>query len=98
AFHVTGVQTCALPIYRVVVPFPIACGRCHYCQSGLFSLCDNTNPNVRLAEGMFGHAPAGIYGYSHVMGGYAGGQAEYVRVPFAGLGSAAGGASVWRTV
>lgn len=71
---------------RVVVPFPIACGRCHYCQSGLFSLCDNTNPNVRLAEGMFGHAPAGIYGYSHVMGGYAGGQAEYVRVPFADVG------------
>lgn len=71
---------------RVVVPFPISCGECRYCRDGLWSLCDNTNPNVRLAEGMFGHAPAGIYGYSHIMGGYAGGQAEYVRVPFANVG------------
>src|SRR5215208_6236662 len=65
---------------RVVVPFPIACGHCFFCECGLFSLCDNSNPNASLAEGMFGHAPAGIFGYSHLMGGYAGGQAEYVRV------------------
>jgi threonine dehydrogenase-like Zn-dependent dehydrogenase len=71
---------------RVVVPFPIACGRCFFCERGLFALCDNSNPNASLAEGMFGHAPAGIFGYSHLMGGYAGGQAEYVRVPFADVG------------
>lgn len=68
---------------RVVVPFPIACGACYYCQHGLWSLCDNSNPNAALAEAFFGYTPAGIYGYSHLMGGYAGGQAEYVRVPYA---------------
>ena len=71
---------------RVVVPFPIACGQCWFCKSDLWSLCDNTNPSVTLAEGFFGHAPAAIFGYSHIMGGYAGGQAEYVRVPFADVG------------
>ena len=71
---------------RVVVPFPIACGQCWFCRHDLWSLCDNTNPSVTLAEGFFGHAPAGIFGYSHIMGGYAGGQAEYVRVPFADVG------------
>lgn len=71
---------------RVIVPFPIACGNCFFCQSGLWSLCDNSNPNASLAESMYGHAPAGIFGYSHLMGGYAGGQAEYVRVPFADVG------------
>ncbi|ADI13864.1 zinc-dependent alcohol dehydrogenase [Truepera radiovictrix] len=71
---------------RVVVPFPIACGGCYFCQNDLWSLCDNSNPNARLAEALFGHAPAGIFGYSHLMGGYAGGQAEYVRVPFADVG------------
>lgn len=71
---------------RVVVPFPIACGRCFFCERGLWSLCDNSNPNAHLAEGMYGHSPAGIYGYSHLLGGYAGGQAEYVRVPFADVG------------
>jgi len=71
---------------RVVVPFPIACGSCFFCQHDLWSLCDNSNPNAALAEGLYGHAPAGIYGYSHLMGGYAGGQAEYVRVPFADVG------------
>jgi threonine dehydrogenase-like Zn-dependent dehydrogenase len=71
---------------RVVVPFPISCGQCHYCRKGLWSLCDNTNPKAALAEGMYGYSPAGIYGYSHLLGGYAGGQAEYARVPFADVG------------
>jgi len=71
---------------RVVVPFPIACGACWFCKSDLWSLCDNTNPNGALGDTFFGHAPAGIFGYSHLMGGYAGGQAEYVRVPFADVG------------
>jgi threonine dehydrogenase-like Zn-dependent dehydrogenase len=68
---------------RIVVPFPISCGQCFFCQKGLFSLCENTNPNAVEAELMWGHSPAGIYGYSHLLGGYAGGQAEYARVPFA---------------
>ncbi|HEY0517379.1 MAG TPA: zinc-dependent alcohol dehydrogenase [Solirubrobacteraceae bacterium] len=68
---------------RVVVPFPIACGRCEQCSRGLFSVCENTNPNAGMAEKFFGLAAAGIYGYSHLTGGYAGGQAEYARVPFA---------------
>ena len=71
---------------RVVVPFPIACGECYFCKHDLWSLCDNSNPKAALAETLFGHAPAGIFGYSHLMGGYAGGQAEYVRVPFADVG------------
>ena len=71
---------------RVVVPFPIACGRCFFCQRGLYSCCDNSNPNASLAEAMFGYTASGIFGYSHLMGGYAGGQAEYVRVPFADVG------------
>jgi threonine dehydrogenase-like Zn-dependent dehydrogenase len=71
---------------RVVVPFPIACGNCAACQRGLFSVCENSNPNAVLAEKVMGHAPAGIYGYSHLMGGYAGGQAQYVRVPYADVG------------
>ncbi|MEY4938332.1 MAG: hypothetical protein RIQ93_67 [Verrucomicrobiota bacterium] len=68
---------------RIVVPFPISCGCCFFCNQSLFSLCENSNPNALLAEKMFGHAPAGIFGYSHLTGGYAGGQAEYVRVPYA---------------
>jgi threonine dehydrogenase-like Zn-dependent dehydrogenase len=71
---------------RVVVPFPIACGNCNACQNQLYSLCENSNPNARLAEKMFGFPTAGIYGYSHLTGGFAGGQAEYVRVPFADVG------------
>jgi threonine dehydrogenase-like Zn-dependent dehydrogenase len=71
---------------RVVVPFPIACGNCNACENQLFSLCENSNPNARLAEKMFGFPTAGIYGYSHLTGGFAGGQAEYVRVPFADVG------------
>jgi threonine dehydrogenase-like Zn-dependent dehydrogenase len=71
---------------RVVVPFPIACGSCFSCQKGLFSVCENSNPNAWMAEKMWGHSPAGIFGYSHLLGGYAGGQAEYARVPFADVG------------
>lgn len=71
---------------RVVVPFPIACGKCFSCQQGLFSVCENTNPNAWMAEKMWGHSPCGIFGYSHLLGGYAGGQAEYARVPFADVG------------
>jgi threonine dehydrogenase-like Zn-dependent dehydrogenase len=71
---------------RVVVPFPIACGACVSCQRGLTSLCENTNPNAGMAEKLWGHASAGIFGYSHLTGGFAGGQAEYVRVPFADVG------------
>jgi threonine dehydrogenase-like Zn-dependent dehydrogenase len=68
---------------RVVVPFPIACGACAACRQEMYSCCENTNPNAGLAEKMFGHPVAGIYGYSHLTGGFAGGQAEYARVPFA---------------
>ena len=71
---------------RVVVPFPISCGRCWYCRSGLFSCCDNSNPNAELPEALYGSSPAGIFGYSHMYGGYSGGQAEYVRVPFGDVG------------
>jgi threonine dehydrogenase-like Zn-dependent dehydrogenase len=68
---------------RVVVPFPIACGRCLQCTRGLFSLCENSNPNAWMAEKLWGFSPAGIFGYSHMLGGYAGGQAQYARVPYA---------------
>jgi len=68
---------------RVVVPFPIACGACFACKNQMYSLCENTNPNAWMAEKMWGHSPAGIFGYSHLLGGYAGGQAQYARVPFA---------------
>ncbi|MDT5157043.1 MAG: hypothetical protein QOH51_1400 [Acidobacteriota bacterium] len=71
---------------RVVVPFPIACGNCFFCQKGLWSACDNTNPKAWMQEKVYGFSSAGIFGYSHMMGGYAGGQAEYVRVPFADVG------------
>ena len=65
----------------------ISCGVCFFCQQEKFSLCENSNPNAWLAEKMFGHAPSGIYGYSHLTGGFAGGQAEYARVPFADVGT-----------
>jgi threonine dehydrogenase-like Zn-dependent dehydrogenase len=71
---------------RVVVPFPIACGACYFCKRKLFSLCENSNPNAWMAEQMWGHSTAGLFGYSHMTGGYAGGQAEYARVPFADVG------------
>ncbi len=71
---------------RVVVPFPIACGACAMCGRGLFSLCENSNPNAWMAEKLWGYAPAGIFGYSHMLGGFPGGQSEYARVPFADVG------------
>ena len=71
---------------RVVVPFTIACGRCFFCEKQMWSLCDNSNPNARMLEKLYGFSPSGLFGYSHMMGGYAGGQAEYVRVPFADVG------------
>src|SRR5205085_5985319 len=71
---------------RVVVPFTIACGRCFFCERGLWSACDNSNPNAWMMEEAYGYAGSGLFGYSHMMGGYAGGQAEYVRVPFADVG------------
>jgi len=71
---------------RVVVPFPIACGACALCRKGLFSLCENSNPNAWMAEKLWGYSPAGLFGYSHMLGGFPGGQAEYARVPFADVG------------
>jgi threonine dehydrogenase-like Zn-dependent dehydrogenase len=71
---------------RVVVPFTICCGRCFYCQKGLWSLCENSNPNAPLAEAIYGNSTAGLFGYSHMFGGFAGGQAQYARVPFADVG------------
>jgi threonine dehydrogenase-like Zn-dependent dehydrogenase len=71
---------------RVVVPFTIACGRCFFCERDLWSLCDNSNPNAPMAEKLYGASPSGLFGYSHLFGGYAGGQAEYARVPFADVG------------
>ncbi len=71
---------------RVVVPFTISCGNCFFCQRELWSLCDNSNPNAWMAEKVYGFSPAGLFGYSHMLGGYAGGQAEYARVPFADVG------------
>ncbi|OWK35286.1 zinc-dependent alcohol dehydrogenase [Fimbriiglobus ruber] len=71
---------------RVVVPFTMACGSCFFCQKTLFSCCDNSNPNHKIAEEAMGHSPSGLFGYSHMLGGFPGGQAEYVRVPFADVG------------
>ena len=71
---------------RVVVPFTISCGSCFFCQKTLWSLCDNSNPNAWMAEKLMGYSPSGLFGYSHLTGGYAGGQAEYARVPFADVG------------
>lgn len=71
---------------RVVVPFTISCGSCWFCERKLFSLCDTTNPNADVARQAMGHSPAGLFGYSHMLGGYSGGQAEYLRVPYADIG------------
>ncbi len=71
---------------RVVVPFTIACGKCFFCQRKLWSCCENSNPNYWMAEKMMGHSPSGLFGYTHMLGGYAGGQAQYARVPFADVG------------
>ena len=71
---------------RVVVPFTISCGQCWFCQKGLFSCCDRTNPNAKIAAKSMGQSPAGLFGFSHMLGGYSGGQAEYLRVPMADIG------------
>lgn len=71
---------------RVVVPFTIACGDCFFCQKTLFSCCDRSNPNARMAEKAMGHSPSGLFGFSHMLGGFPGGQAEYLRVPYADVG------------
>jgi threonine dehydrogenase-like Zn-dependent dehydrogenase len=71
---------------RVVVPFTISCGACNSCRDELYSVCENSNPNAAIAEKLLGHSPAGLFGYSHMLGGYPGGQAEYARVPFADVG------------
>ena len=71
---------------RVVVPFTISCGQCWFCQRGMFSACDRTNPNAEMAVKAMGHSPAGLFGFSHMLGGYSGGQAEYLRVPMADIG------------
>src|SRR4051795_2490615 len=72
---------------RVVVAFPIACGSCYQCGRQMFSICENSNPNAWIAQKLMGHSPSGIFGYSHMLGGFAGGQAEYARVPFADVGT-----------
>lgn len=71
---------------RIVVPFTIACGKCFFCERQLTSLCDNSNPTAAVAERLYGQSGSGLFGYSHIFGGYAGGQAEYVRVPFIDVG------------
>lgn len=71
---------------RIVVPFNISCGECWFCERKMFSLCDRSNPNAKIAEKAMGHSPAGLFGYSHMLGGYAGGQADFLRVPFADVG------------
>lgn len=71
---------------RVVVPFTMACGSCFFCKKELFSLCDTSNPNAEIARKAMGHSPAGLFGYSHMLGGFSGGQAEYVRVPYSDVG------------
>ena len=70
----------------MVVPFTISCGQCWFCQKGMFSACDRTNPNAEMAIKAMGHSPAGLFGFSHMLGGYSGGQAEYLRVPMADIG------------
>src|SRR6188472_548564 len=71
---------------RVVVPFTIACGSCYFCKKELYSCCDTSNPNAEMARKAMGHAPAGLFGFSHLLGGFPGGQAEYLRVPYADVG------------
>ncbi len=71
---------------RVVVPFTISCGHCHFCNNELYAFCDNSNRNGKMAQETLGHSPAGMFGYSHLLGGFDGGQAEYVRVPYANVG------------
>jgi threonine dehydrogenase-like Zn-dependent dehydrogenase len=82
----SAIRQTVKPGDRVVVPFTISCGNCFFCKRQLWSLCDNSNPNAWMAEQLYGASPAGLFGYSHMMGGYAGGQAEFARVPFADVG------------
>jgi threonine dehydrogenase-like Zn-dependent dehydrogenase len=77
---------CMGEVVEVGQKVTISCGHCFFCGRGLFSLCENSNPNASMAEKLWGHSPAGLFGYSHLLGGYAGGQAEYARVPFADVG------------
>src|SRR5207247_9884668 len=70
----------------IVAPFSIACGQCFFCERELWSLRDNTNPNAWIADAAYGYSGAGLFGYSHMYGGYPGGQSEFVRVPFADIG------------
>jgi threonine dehydrogenase-like Zn-dependent dehydrogenase len=72
---------------RVVIPFTIACGQCFFCKKGLFAACDTTNPNKKVADKLMGHSPAACFGFSHILGGIPGGQAEYLRVPCADVGA-----------
>jgi threonine dehydrogenase-like Zn-dependent dehydrogenase len=82
-----GSQNKALKVGdRVVVPFTISCGECFFCRRGFYSGCERTNPNAEMAKKLWGHSPAGLFGYSHLLGGYSGGQAEYLRVPYADFG------------
>ena len=71
---------------RAVLPFTISCGECFFCQKSMYSLCDRTNPNAQMARKAKGQSPAGLFGYSHMLGGFPGAQAEYLRVPFADVG------------
>jgi len=71
---------------RVVVPFTISCGSCYFCKKSLFAACDTSNPNAKMAAKAMGHSPSGMFGYTHMLGGFPGGQAEYLRVPFADVG------------
>jgi threonine dehydrogenase-like Zn-dependent dehydrogenase len=70
---------------RVVIPFTISCGKCWFCERQMYSLCDTSNPNYEIARKAMGHSPAALFGYSHMLGGFAGGQAEYMRVPYADI-------------
>lgn len=72
---------------RVVIPFTIACGQCYFCKHELWSACDNTNPNAWMGEKLYGYGGSALFGYSHMMGGYAGGQAQFARVPFIDVGA-----------
>ncbi len=72
---------------RVVIPFTIACGNCFFCKKEFYSCCDNSNPNASIADKLYGFSSSGLFGYSHLYGGYAGGQAQYARVPFADVGA-----------
>src|SRR6187399_2669006 len=71
---------------RVVIPFTISCGECYFCLNGWYSACERSNPDAEKASKLWGHSPAGLFGYSHLLGGYAGGQAEYARIPYADVG------------